>query len=303
MKGIFRNSSIFVQLLLLFSIACIGLMIASWIVSFFIRVKFGLSSGDTGDFEMILFNSPGLLRSVQFFQTLGLFLFPSIVCAWLFDEDYKSYLQVEAPIDFFLFALTLLSILVAIPFLNEIYALNRQMIFPDWLKDLEVWMSEMEKSQSAIQEKMLQAGHWSDLILIILVLCVFTGIGEEFIFRGVLQNIFRKSVKNPHVVIWIVAALFSLVHFQFFGFIPRLLLGAYLGYLIYYTKNIWIPVFAHFTNNCFTVVSACIFQDSPEKMEEIDRFGSDSTIWAAIISLALFSLVFWEIRRRCLRSN
>jgi len=70
-----------------------------------------------------------------------------------------------------------------------------------------------------------------------------------------LQRVIGKWTRNHHIIIWSAAILFSAFHMQFFGFLPRMLLGAYFGYLLYWTRNIWIPVFAHFVNNAFAVIS------------------------------------------------
>ena len=84
---------------------------------------------------------------------------------------------------------------------------------------------------------------------------VAAGITEEFLFRGALQRIIGKWTYNHHIIIWSAAIIFSTFHMQFFGFLPRMLLGAYFGYLLYWTRNIWIPVFAHFVNNAIAVIS------------------------------------------------
>jgi membrane protease YdiL (CAAX protease family) len=300
LKASFKDSSVFVQLLVLVIIAFTGLIAASFTGLFFILMKVGFSPDIVDEMETILSNSPDLLRSMQFFQTLGMFFFPAVFCAWLFSDNYKNYLQIDTPVQVPVLGLTFLSILVVIPFLNFTAAVNQQMVFPEWLKGLEEWMKRMEVSQNEIQEKMLYAENLWDLLFVVVIVCVLAAVAEEFIFRGLLQNIFGKTIKNPHVVIWTVAVLFSVVHLQFLGFLPRMLLGAYLGYLLYYTKSIWVPVFAHFINNFISVIVFHIFRNSPEKAEEIDKFGYGATTWIAAVSLILFVFLFREIRKRSL---
>lgn len=115
-------------------------------------------------------------------------------------------------------------------------------------------------------------------------------ITEEFFFRGALQRLIGKWNPNPHFVIWSAAILFSAFHLQFYGFIPRMLLGAYLGYLLLWTRSIWIPVFAHFINNATAVIgmsdknlreSALVTGEIPT--DQIFQYGI-----AAAISLILF---------------
>jgi membrane protease YdiL (CAAX protease family) len=293
-----KNSSPIIQLLLFAGIICAGLLVSYFFSAFFILSRSGFSLETIQNIGDTLYNSPNLLRAMQFFQIVTMFIFPAIICARLFSDDYKSYLRTDTPIDFTVWGLTIVSIPVAIPFLNLMSNLNQQMKFPGWLKGVEQWMADMENSQAEILEKMLQANDLWDLLFIILIIGVLTGIGEEFIFRGVLQNIFAKAIRNPHTVIWTVAFVFSAIHLQFYGFVPRLLLGAYLGYLLYYTQNIWTPVLAHFTNNSIGIILAYVFRDAPEKVKAIDAIGYESSLGWAFVSLTLFVFFFWKIRER-----
>jgi hypothetical protein len=81
---------------------------------------------------------------------------------------------------------------------------------------------------------------------------------------------------NHHVAIWITAILFSALHAQYFGFIPRMVLGAVLGYLFYFTNNLWIPIFAHFVNNGMAVIMAYLIQHDVIS-EDIEKIGSTSS--------------------------
>jgi membrane protease YdiL (CAAX protease family) len=301
LKGAFKDSSVFIQLLMFLIVVFIGYitaLAASFTSFFFLSVKSGISPVAFLEILQNIQNYPDLMRNIEFFSIICTFIFPAILCAWMFSGSYKSYLQIDTSISASLIPLTILSVVVAVPFMNFTYIVNQQMVFPEWLSGVERWMKEMEAGNNQILEKMLYVHNSWDLVLNILIVCVLTGIGEEFIFRGVLQNLFGKVIKNPHVVIWVVAILFSTIHFQFYGFIPRLLLGAYFGYLVYYTKNLWIPALAHFTNNCISVVLAYLYQDSPGGTDEIDAIGYGSTWWLAVASLALFLLFFQQIKLR-----
>jgi membrane protease YdiL (CAAX protease family) len=116
-------------------------------------------------------------------------------------------------------------------------------------------------------------------------------------FRGLLQTFFGRMISNPHVLIWIVAFLFSAMHLQFYGFITRLLLGAWLGYLMYYTKTIWIPVLAHITNNFAVIAAHYLLQNNPEESQKLDALGTGATLWLSAVSFVLFYLCFIQIRK------
>ena len=93
-----------------------------------------------------------------------------------------------------------------------------------------------------------------DLMIGIFVIALLPAIGEELVFRGMFQNEFYRGTGNIHLAIWASAIIFSAIHFQFYGFIPRLLLGALFGYLYYWSGNLLVPMFAHFFNNAFGVI-------------------------------------------------
>jgi len=295
-KAAFKESSFIVQILIVISVFVFGMLSAFMLSLLFLSVKNGISLEALYEMLQNPGDYPSILMQTQFFGVIGQFIFPSIVCAWLFSDNYKEYLQIDNPIQPSIAIWTFVSILVSIPFFNFTHYLNQQMVFPEALKGLEDWMRAAEESTAQLLEKMLYAENIGILLFNIGVVAILTGIGEEFLFRGLLQKMFEKFIKNPHTIIWIVAIIFSTIHFQFYGFLPRMLLGAYFGYLLYYTKTIWMPVLAHFTFNCFGVVNMYIFQDSPQEMQDMDALGTGSTWWMAVASLALFAFCFSKIR-------
>ena len=299
LKGAFKDSSFIAQLFMLFVVLTAGAIGASLFTYILIFFRFGLSIESAMEVLLNISNYPDLMRGMQFFQVIGLFIFPAIICGWLFSDSHKSYLKIDLPIKIDIALLTLLSAFVAIPFIYWTAAINQQMVFPEFLKGVEEWMQNMEKVNEEVLKKLLYADTYWIFLFNVLIICVLTGIGEEFLFRGVLQNLLGKILKNPHLVIWIAAFIFSTVHFQFYGFLPRLLLGAYFGYLLLYTKNMWIPVLGHFANNFFSITTAYIYQDAPEEMlNEVDTIGTGETWWLTVVSFALFVFLFWQIKKR-----
>jgi membrane protease YdiL (CAAX protease family) len=300
LKAAFKNSSVFVQLLMLLTVSFFCLMVSSFISAFFVFSKLGISPEVVIEIQQNINAHPDLLREMQFLQVLGVFIFPPIICAWLFSDNYKEYLHIENPIHLPIAFWVFISMIVFVPFINFTSNLNQQMVFPETLKGLETWMKEMEEALGQQLEAMLFTHNIWVIIFNILVVCVLTGIGEEFMFRGLLQTMFGRIFKNTHVLVWAIAILFSTIHFQFYGFLPRLILGAYLGYLMYYTKTIWIPALAHFTTNLCSLSTLYIFQDSPEKMQQAEAIGTGSTGWLALASLALFAFCFRQIKKKSL---
>jgi membrane protease YdiL (CAAX protease family) len=297
-KGIFKNSGGLIQFILFIGIVILGSVIGGIASMFLILLKSGFNAGVMTEIMSNLTDYPVYLRQLQFLSQLGTFVFPALLASYLFSENYKEYLYLNTPFNGSIVFWTILSMIFVLPFLNLITQLNEQMVLPDFLKGLEEFLKSMEESAAKLTESMLHAENIQAILFNILVVAVFAAIGEEFVFRGVLQRIFGRMIRNNHIVIWSVAFIFSAIHFQFFGFVPRLLLGAYFGYLLYFTKNLWIPILAHFTNNFIGVMLFAIYQDDSEKMKAIDSLGNGSTWWLSVLSLLLFIWAVRQIRRR-----
>lgn len=297
-KGILKDTSFTVQILFFIVLVVVGSMFSSFVAMIFVFAKNGFSVQTSLDLMNNIYSNPDLIRTLQFFQSLGTFFFPAIILAQLYSPDKNEYLQTENHLSPSIIGLSILSLIIAIPFLNMVTYLNQQIQFPEALKGIETFMKEMETRNQGILDAMLYTNDLSTLLMNILVIAVIAGVGEEFLFRGVLQNIFFKLTKNHHIVIWVVAIIFSAIHFQFYGFFTRMLLGAFLGYLLYYSKNIWIPVLIHFTHN-FLGVMAYYNSPTSEKLREMDGLGTSDTWWLAVASISLWFLVFSLFIKKC----
>ncbi len=277
LRGIFKESPFAVQLAML-----IGLFLAGMILGIIIFLLLGMIMGISPEF---LSTNIDTMRVMQFIVSVTSFLLPSCYLAYLYSENVYDYLQLHKP-SWNLIVLTVFTIIVFIPFLNYIILLNEQIVFPESMKPLETILRQMEDNAQALTKQLLNTDKISLFLFNIFLFGVIAGVGEEFFFRGVMQRIFQKITKNPHVVIWTVAFIFSAIHMQFYGFIPRMLLGAILGYLLLWTKSIWIPVIAHFTNNVISVVVSYFIPEN-DIQEKLDTIGTGDTFWMSFLSLLL----------------
>ncbi len=134
------------------------------------------------------------------------------------------------------------------------------------------------------------------------MIALLPAIGEELVFRGVVQKIFRQWSRNAHVAIWTTAVLFSAMHMQFYGFIPRMLLGAMLGYMLEWSGSLWLPMLAHFINNAGAVLLTYLFQHNLSTINP-DEVGTGSDFRGVGVSLVLTVLMFLMLYRRELASR
>lgn len=194
--------------------------------------------------------------------------------------------------------------LTALPLINLLVSWNEQIRLPESLSGLEQLMQQMEAQADQLLQDFLtyQNGAWWVLLLNLLVLAVLPAIGEELTFRGVLQQLLvsRKSKvdSREHVAVWVTAFIFSFIHFQFYGFIPRLLLGALLGYALLWSGNIRYSMIMHGTNNALSVLlfylGTYVWDMS---QEQIDALGTEHTWWLTLVCTPLMILQIYAFRK------
>ena len=137
---------------------------------------------------------------------------------------------------------------------------NSEFDFPDFANGFESWAREREDTAAELTRFLTNFGSGGELFIALIIIAVLPAIGEEIVFRGLIQNELYRATRNIHISIWFAAFLFSAIHFQFFGFIPRLLLGALFGYLYYWSGNLTLAILAHFVNNAVSVVALYLYQ-------------------------------------------
>ena len=258
--------------------------------------------------SIFLFPQPlsvGSLKWIQFIQTVAIFLFPPLCMAYLWSEKPLRWLQLNHPIPslkgkgVFFWAIGIM--LVALPAINLLSNWNEQMQLPAFLEPLEQWMKTSEENAKALTEQFLCATTFGGLIINLLLMAVLPAIAEELTFRGVLQNLF--TVSNLHIAIWCSAVLFSAVHLQFYGFLPRMLMGALFGYMLVWTGSLWVPILMHFTNNAMAVILYFVATRAGWDMEKVDAIGTGDTLWLGIVSIVLTIGGIYAFRRSTTMSN
>jgi membrane protease YdiL (CAAX protease family) len=233
----------------------------------------------------------GIIKFFQIVQSVFLFIIPALMAAWLFSENTFTYLKADRKASGITLLMVLISLFIAVPMLNMTTALNSQLDLPAWLDGLEKRIKEMEDSAGKLTELFLVSNSYSDLIVNFLMIAILPALGEEFLFRGVLQRLFIDWTKNSNVGVILAAFLFSFIHFQFYGFIPRFLLGLYFGYLLVWSSSIWVPVAGHLINNGMAVIFYH-FTTKPMGETALDTIGTgDSGNYILYLSVLFTSLL------------
>ena len=144
--------------------------------------------------------------------------------------------------------------IISLPGMNWLVSLNEAMSLPQSMHSVEQWMRASEQQAAALTEQMLDIHSLGQLALCIFVVGIMAGLSEEALFRGALLRTMEDSRLGSHAAVWIAAIVFSAFHMQFFGFLPRMILGVWLGYLLLWTRSLWVPIIAHALNNSTVVI-------------------------------------------------
>lgn len=170
---------------------------------------------------------------------------------------------------------------------------NSHLVLPEFLSGVEQWMRDMETQLMELTQFLTDFQSIPELLSGILVIGVLAGVGEELFFRGLIQPKMQGYFRSPHWGIWVTAIVFSAIHVQFYGFLPRLFLGALFGYLYHYTGSLFYPILGHILNNTLTLL---LVYASNEGLIEMDIQSTDAVSYpgalAGILVLILGFLYF-----------
>jgi membrane protease YdiL (CAAX protease family) len=264
----------------------LGAFLAAWIYGF--RVSDVLALGAYEDSNYVAAS-----KLIQMLGSVGTFIVPAFLFSYLFEGDLFSYYKFRNPTAMAPMLLVILMMVSVIPFINYIAEINLKMEIP--IRALDQLLRTLESTAEEMMVAFTATKNIGGLLVNLLMIGVIAAVGEELIFRGLIQRLMTQMLKNTHLAILITALLFSAFHFQFFSFLPRFALGLILGYLMFYGQSIWYPILAHFVNNAMGVIYY-YFNSRGSADDMLEEIGTSTLIpVAAVLSLALFLLfaVLW----------
>ncbi|MCX7862781.1 MAG: CPBP family intramembrane metalloprotease [Bacteroidales bacterium] len=302
MKGIFYQASPLIKFI--FSLFAIFFSFFFMYVIGILTVQFGFKVNIIQNPELLQdfqnYQAIKLLKFLQLIQSVGLFVIPPFIIAFFIYHSVSDFLRIRKKTGIYTILLSLVVILAYIPFSNLLSYVNNQLNLPSWLHSIEQWMRTSEANANQLTLLFLKADDIYELLYNILLIAIIPAIGEELLFRGVFQRLFTEWFKNIHWGIWFSAILFSAIHFQFFGFLPRLFLGVVFGYLLELTGSIWIPIATHLVNNLVGVLMAYFYSADLVVNQPTQTLSLIEVIYA-LLGAIIGSLCFWLIARKANR--
>lgn len=287
-------------ILILFGFICVGFVLAGVVQMGMFLISFMSESGGVLDLESLDFSMDKLTDSksdwwllviMQGLSSIVMFVLTALAYWYLIERkkwgDFNSKSLPVLAVFLFVFLIQL----SFLPFNSYLGSINESIRFPEALSGLEEVFRGMEESTAQVVAFIAKSDTISELFMSIIVIGVVAGIGEELIFRGILQRKLMKGLKNYHVAVWVAAFIFSAIHFQFYGFFPRLMLGVLFGYLYVWTGNIWIPILAHIFNNTLAVI-LYHFINKGVISPELEKMDTIPFQWVVVSTLIFVILVY-----------
>lgn len=270
----FRNFSPLTQLFTVFSMHFMGYILASFFIFLIVKPLWGTNIL-TNPEVLMNFNDPAVLqlnRLTIIISILFVFIMPAMIFRRFMELEGQDYLVIRKKPKLKMVGIITLLLLICFPAANFLFFINTQLDFAFISPETAANLKAAEQETSKYNIALLYNQDFSIYIINLFAIAILTAIGEEMVFRGVMQRVLIKMTGNVHWGIIICALIFSLIHFSYFGFLTRFFLGVVLGYIYVSTSNLWYCVWFHFLNNGIAVTFAWITAKGYD-MSEWDMIG------------------------------
>ena len=238
------------------------------------------------------------LRYLLISQHISLFIIPGVILIYKLKPDDGTLYGLRTP-SLTEAALVIILAGCLLPLTGFTGELNSAIHLPEWLSGLEKWMREKENMAERLIKTVLNPDTTGSFSVNFIMIAVLPAIGEELIFRGVLQKILTRLFNSGHLAILITSIVFSALHLQFYGFLPRFILGLVFGYLYFWSGTLWLPVIAHFANNAVSVILVYLQNgDIASIHDEISFWKQISLLMLPLITGIMIMIYFRRTYRK-----
>jgi membrane protease YdiL (CAAX protease family) len=274
--GVFEDKPVYRKFLILVSIVLFSTLVFSMFGALLADALYGVDMINDPN-ALSDFSDPAVLAAMKLIQVLtsgiGMFIIPALIAAVVFSTKPGEFLGLVKRPGAEAAGLTILLMFAAVPLINALLVLNQGMQLPSFMSGIEAWIKEQEENAALVTEAFLNMKSTTDLLQNLFIIAVIPAIGEELLFRGVIQRLFTDLTQKPVAAIVLSAILFSALHMQFYGFVPRMALGIMFGFLYLWSGSLWLPILAHLVNNAAAVWFAYLNKDHGLPFDE-DTVGT-----------------------------
>jgi len=279
------------------------IILASWLVFQLLSILSGALIFDVGlkDIQTVMndYENPVSIAYQKYIQSIistGMFIIGPLIIAMALSSDIRKYLKINFYPGHTVTFLVCLLMVLSLPMNNFFTYLNNLIDLNEVFPSAQEYMEDMEVRAEGLFERFLSVSGIWPLLVNIFVVAVVPAVGEEVLFRGVLQNIFIRWTKNTFLGVLITSLAFALLHFQFLSVLPRFVLGMVLGYIFVWTRSLWMPIIAHFVNNAFAVVYYYFMYNGSlgDRLENMGKPYNDPAY--AFLSAVIILILLFVIR-------
>ncbi len=234
----------------------------------------------------------GAIRILQLVSTFFIFFIPAVLAAMILSRKPFRFLGFNMYFSLRQLGMVILIMGVALPLVGALSEINKMVPVP------ASWEATFRKLEETYEKQVKVLAHitgWGEYIISMIIMALAPAIFEETLFRGGMQNILQKLSRNPWISIGFTSIVFSLIHFSYYGFLPRVALGVILGLIFYYSQSIWLSIFAHFFNNAIVVTEMFYLSRKGKPVEE--AMNDTFPVWWGIIAMAAL-MIFFRIFRK-----
>lgn len=269
-----------------------GMRVFIYLMAFFVCTLIGGAIGAV----LTISNDIMLIKIGQGLSSAMMFIVPPIILYAFTRTQPMQQLGFRKPAKGWMLLVGLAIVFVSLPVTNILGTWNEKMHFGQAFETIEALLKQMEDVAADLTQRMMEVDTIWGLLGNLLVVALIPAIGEELTFRSVLQQALTRRIKNVHVAVFLSAFIFSFIHFQFYGFLPRMFIGLLLGYMFYYSGSIWTTILMHFLNNATAVVVAYLQYHNLTSVDW-EHFGSTSNIALIITSLVFTVGLIWLVAK------
>ena len=295
MKGLFQHKTAGQQFFLLLSLSLFSFFVIGLLGTYALTIITGISLEQVGALDTLDPKHPWLpffIRGMQAVQFIGLFLVPSWFAGKYFTtQSASSYLGLRKPNYPGFWLVGTFAILIALPMVQWLGEVNRAIEFP---AELTNWIRSKEDEANETVKALLSRHTVKDLLLNLFFVAGLAAVGEELLFRGVVQRIFVRQFGQAWPAIIFSAFLFAALHMQFYGFFPRLALGILLGAIYWYSGSLWVAILAHFVYDAILIT---LVYFNPAMLNDEPVVSQEALLYSGLLSALMVTMnLHWMVK-------
>lgn len=277
----FQSPSMRVWLLIALNFGCTGIFL---LLSRISALDWLGSSAESGYASWYGKLSAGLF-------TLLVFGVPMVIFANTIAEERFGVFRLDRKVKPGILIMGVVAMITSVFFIDFLYSINK-LYFSDPAS------LEAMKAMDANSAWLLEMNDIGSLLLCLLMQALVPAFAEELFFRAGVQQLTMEWTRKPHAAVLLSAAFFSFMHFDGTGFLARFILGAFLGYMFYWTGSLRITVLAHFAFNAFSVLDEYNKQHAPESVMAQMQTTPLLAVISAVVSIGALLTVYLLCRKR-----